>query len=161
MKVTLPWPSPRVTPNAKRRSHWRSYQPAIKADRATGHTLTTVALSLHDKKAIAEGEGKIPVTIRFFPPDRRHRDADGMIGAAKHLLDGVADAIGVNDRRFLPHFFFEEPCKPGRVEVHFSPETNRERFPASGGNAMENERGGERANVLPPLTDNHLVEGGD
>lgn len=154
--IVLPWPDKRLTPNAKRRKHWRSYQPAIKADRATGNTLTTVALSLSAKKAIAEGEGKIPVTIRFFPPDARHRDDDGMIGAFKHLRDGIADALGVDDRRFAPHYFFEEPCKPGRVEVDFSTGTGCERFPASGGNAMKNERGGECANTPPPLTINDL-----
>ena len=28
-----------------------------------------------------------------------------------------ADALGVNDKRFVPHFYFCAPEKPGRVEV--------------------------------------------
>ena len=63
------------------------------------------------------GEGKIDVSIRFYPPDNRHRDADNMVAMLKHGLDGIADALGVNDRRFKPVFYFEAAEKPGRVEV--------------------------------------------
>jgi crossover junction endodeoxyribonuclease RusA len=37
----------------------------------------------------------------------------------KPYFDGIADALGVNDRRFWPAFAFAEPMKPGRVEVSF------------------------------------------
>lgn len=120
MIVTLPWPDKRLTPNAKRRKHWRSYQPAIKADRALAGQIAALTLPLSAKKAIAASEGHIAVTIRFYPPDARLRDDDGMIGAFKHMRDGLADAIGVDDRRFRPHYFFEDPAKPGRVEVTFA-----------------------------------------
>lgn len=119
MKITLPWPDMRLTPNAKRRKHWRSYQPAAKADRETGRVMTYAALStgLREIRNIFRGDGKIPLTITFFPPDARHRDDDGMIGAFKHLRDGIADALAVDDRRFRPDYRFEAPAKPGRVEV--------------------------------------------
>jgi crossover junction endodeoxyribonuclease RusA len=35
-------------------------------------------------------------------PDKRHRDADNCLAAAKAGLDGMADALGVNDRHFQP-----------------------------------------------------------
>lgn len=51
-------------------------------------------------------EGKIFVWIDFYPPDRRRRDEDNAIAAMKHGLDGVANAIGVDDSRFklVPYF---------------------------------------------------------
>lgn len=121
MKITLPWPDKRLTPNAKRRSHWRSYQPAIKADRENAHWRTTLAIGEIARGVITEGEGKIPLTITFVPPDKRHRDDDGMIGAFKHARDGIADALRVDDRRFKPEYHFAEPEKPGWVEVRFLP----------------------------------------
>lgn len=121
MIVKLPWPDKRLTPNAKRRTHWRTYRPFIKADRATGSTLTCVSISLRDKRAIAATEGKIALTITFYPPDKRKRDDDGMISAFKHMRDGIADALGVDDHRFRPTYVFADPCRPGRVEVEFSP----------------------------------------
>lgn len=115
--IVLPWPDKRLTPNAKRRTHWRSYQPAIKADRQTGYVLTVMAIPLARKRALVGLVGKIPMTIRFVPPDARHRDDDGMIGAFKHMRDGIADALGIDDRRFAPTYEFTAAEKPGRVEV--------------------------------------------
>lgn len=117
MRIVLPWPNPKLTPNAKRRKHWRTYQPAIKNDRATGAALTCVALPLRAKRAIAATEGKIGMVVTFYPPDKRLRDDDGMIAAFKHLRDGIADALGVDDHRFRPQYRFADPAKPGRVEI--------------------------------------------
>lgn len=117
--IVLPWPDKRLTPNAKRRKHWRTYQPAIKADRATAATLACVSLPLRDKRALAASEGKIDLTVRFYPPDARRRDDDGMISAFKHMRDGIADALGVDDHRFKVSYAFEAPEKPGKIEVFF------------------------------------------
>jgi crossover junction endodeoxyribonuclease RusA len=38
--------------------------------------------------------------------DKRHRDADNCLAAAKAGLDGMADALGVNDRHFQPITIF-------------------------------------------------------
>ena len=121
MKIVLPWPNPKLTPNAKRRTHWRTYQPAIKDDRRTGHLLTYKAFSEGEPLVHGPltGEGHIRPVITFYPPDARHRDDDGMIAAFKHLRDGICDALAVNDRRFRPHYVIAEPEKPGRVEVVF------------------------------------------
>lgn len=35
----------------------------------------------------------------------------------KPYWDGIADALCVNDKRFLPEYRFSEPEAPGRVEV--------------------------------------------
>lgn len=118
MKIVLPWPDPRVSPNAKRRKHWRTYQPAIKSDRFAAHMLTLDAMNDAGVSARAfEGEDPIELAVTFFPPDRRHRDDDGMIGSFKHQRDGIADALHCNDRRFRPHYHFAAAEKPGRVEV--------------------------------------------
>ena len=118
MRITLPWPDKRLSPNAKRRKHWRTYQPAINADRTAGKMLTFDAMQKHlATQSHFAGDEPIAMTVTFFPPDRRHRDDDGMIGSFKHARDGIADALGVDDRRFRPHYFFAEPEKPGRVVV--------------------------------------------
>ena len=121
MKITLPWPDPRLTPNAKRRKHWRAYQPVIKAERQAGMILTQSQLyiGLRDVRAALKGEGKIDVTISFYPPDRRKRDDDGAIAAFKHARDGMCDALCIDDHRLRPTYIMCEPEKPGRVEVHF------------------------------------------
>lgn len=114
--IVLPWPDKKLSPNYRSRSHW-PVTAAKKAARDAAHILTTISIPLSDKKAIAAGEGSIPMTVTFYPPDKRHRDDDNMVGSFKSLRDGIADALGVNDRRFRPHYIFAEPEKPGRIEV--------------------------------------------
>lgn len=117
MIVRLPWPDPRLNPNA--RLHWRVKKGVVKKARNDAAYLTYDAMPCGAKEVRQHfaGEGKIDVSIRFYPPDNRHRDADNMVAMLKFALDGIADALGVNDRRFKPVFYFEDADKPGRVEV--------------------------------------------
>jgi len=115
MIVTLPYPDRRLSPNA--RTHWAVLAKVKKLARADANTLATIAIPLKDKRAIAATEGRIPIEIRFYPPDGRHRDDDNAVGSFKAARDGLADALGVDDRRFLPTYRFMDPEKPGRVEV--------------------------------------------
>lgn len=105
--LSLPWPPKELSPNAKRRKHWRVYQPFAKRYRADCFWLT--------KAARIRGSAILSVT--FYPPDRRKRDDDGMIGAFKAGRDGIADALGCDDHAFRPSYHFADPVKGGRVVV--------------------------------------------
>ena len=113
--VTLPWPDKRLSPNA--RTHWAVLAKVKKLARADANTLTTIAIPLKDKRVIAAGEDRIPMVVRFYPPDARLRDDDNAVSSFKAARDGIADALGVDDRRFLPTYQFMAPEKPGHVEV--------------------------------------------
>lgn len=115
MTITLPWPDKRLSPNA--RQHWAQLA-KVKADARTEAAWTVKAqMPLQARRTVAEGEGRIPLRIAFYPPDNRRRDDDNMVGSFKAYRDGIADALGVDDRRFRPHYFFEDAAKPGRVEI--------------------------------------------
>jgi crossover junction endodeoxyribonuclease RusA len=115
--VTLPWPDKRLSPNA--RLHWAALSTVKKKARgdACYAALEAAGSAMPAIRAALDGEGKIALRVRFYPPDNRHRDTDNMVAALKAPIDGIADALEVNDRRFLPHYFFEPAAKPGRVEV--------------------------------------------
>lgn len=115
MRIELPYPDSRLTPNAKRRSHWRTYQPVARKARIDAAWATLASEGFHDYEA--PQDGPIPLCITFYPPDARKRDLDGALGAAKHALDGIADALDVNDNRFTLSLAFGKPEKPGRIEV--------------------------------------------
>ncbi|MFW1893787.1 hypothetical protein, partial [Acinetobacter geminorum] len=74
--------------------HW-----AQKAKAAKSYRWACFALS-KSANLEAPGWGKINLSIVFVPPDRRRRDIDGMLSAIKSGLDGLADALGVDDHRF-------------------------------------------------------------
>ena len=106
--VFLPWPPKELSPNSA--LHW-----AKKAKKKKEYRQACWALTL-EAKLEATGDQKIPMEITFYPPDKRHRDADNMVAAIKSGLDGVADALKVNDRQFLPTFIFSEEVK-GMVKI--------------------------------------------
>jgi hypothetical protein len=60
-------------------------------------------------------EGDIHITVRFYPPNKRS-DRLNFPNRCKPLFDGLAEAWGVNDARFVPHYEFHAPEAPGRVE---------------------------------------------
>jgi len=99
--VKLPWPPKELSPNSS--LHWSK-----KSKKKKEYRTACWALTLEAKLQAPEGDGKIEIDITFCPPDKRHRDADNMVAAIKSGLDGVADALKVNDKRFLPNFKFTD-----------------------------------------------------
>lgn len=126
MLITLPWPDKSLSPNA--RKHWAALAGAKKKAREAAHYATLEALGVRagDARASLAGEGRIALTVTFYPPDKRRRDDDNMVAAFKASRDGIADALQVDDRRFRPHYFFEDAAKPGRVEIVIPTPVTRE-----------------------------------
>lgn len=60
------------------------------------------------------------IDIEFCPPDNRARDLDNMLAASKALLDGVADATGIDDSLWSLSIRRGEKRKGGAVIVVIS-----------------------------------------
>jgi crossover junction endodeoxyribonuclease RusA len=76
-------------------------------------------------KALPEG-APLRVTLRVYPPDKRRRDWDNVIASLKSGLDGIADALGIDDSRFrLSIEMLPEVAKGGRVDVVLDTEGKR------------------------------------
>jgi crossover junction endodeoxyribonuclease RusA len=104
--LELPWPPSALTPNAKRRKHWRVYQPI-----ANAYKLQCIMLV---PATIPDGTH---LDITFMPPDRRRRDLDGMLGAFKHGIDAIASVLCIDDYEFSLSLRRGEPIKGGKVMV--------------------------------------------
>ena len=89
---TLPWPPSSLSPNA--RKHWRAHAKAKASYR--------FACAYHARIQGAQkiSADRLTIRMRFVPPDRRHRDLDNLIASMKSGLDGLADALGVDDHRW-------------------------------------------------------------
>jgi crossover junction endodeoxyribonuclease RusA len=96
MIVTLPWPPKELNPNA--RVHWAQLAKAKKAYRRACWLMTLQQCKL---VPTFPGEDAIRLAITFVPPDRRARDDDNLLAAFKAGRDGLADAWGVDDGRFV------------------------------------------------------------
>lgn len=106
--IVLPFPPSSLSGHAK--GHWRS-----KSGPTAKHRQWAMAATLAASPSIP-AEGDIRIHIRFVPPDLRG-DRTNYPNRMKPYFDGIADALRVNDARFLPSFEFCAPEKPGRVEV--------------------------------------------
>ncbi len=61
---------------------------------------------------------RIEWIVTFYPKTRHPIDDDNARGSLKAYQDGIAAAIGVDDRVFAaPTIRFGKPEKPGRVEI--------------------------------------------
>ncbi len=115
-EIVFPWPDlGKLSPNS--RIHWAPRARAKKSARENAYLLT--------KKAgwhrIAWPKGRLAVWIDFYAPDRRRRDVDNLLASCKAVLDGIADAMGVDDRRFVPYpFLHDEARKPGEVRIRIT-----------------------------------------
>jgi crossover junction endodeoxyribonuclease RusA len=113
MTVTLGWPSRALSPNA--RTHWGTLARAKKAARIEGFYASTSGLLPHDVACIS-------IQVMFIPPNTRRIDLDNCIASIKPHLDGISDAIGIDDSRWIwAAPVIAKPEKPGRVVVTLTP----------------------------------------
>ena len=112
MLVELPYPSPKLSPNA--RGHWSKSAGAKKAYRRE------CAYECHNQ-GVAKMAGKVHAIITFHPPDKRRRDLDNMLASFKSGIDGIVDAIGVDDSEWTITISKGEPVIGGKVVVEIEP----------------------------------------
>jgi crossover junction endodeoxyribonuclease RusA len=111
--VTLPWPPKELSPNA--RVHFHTKARVAKVYREHAYWLTKAA------GMIAPEEGDVDLRFHFHPPDKRKRDLDNMLASIKAGVDGIADALEVNDQRFGFWLSREAPVKGGKILVSVMP----------------------------------------
>ncbi|MDY0961763.1 endonuclease [Massilia sp. CFBP9026] len=112
--VELPFPDRRLNPNNSKGKHWAATVALRKAARTDAALLTRAAGA---GVRFAAGQ-EVELAITFIQPDRRARDRDNLLAACKPMLDGVADALGVNDSQFEPVTIRREyGKKPGAVLI--------------------------------------------
>ena len=109
--IELSWPDSSMLPNRSKGKSW---------------------YTTHDAKIIAHNVGYVQamgfnigdtnidhaVTIIIAPPDKRKRDVDGIHAALKPVLDGIAQALGIDDYHFNPVTLRRiDPATPGSITI--------------------------------------------
>jgi crossover junction endodeoxyribonuclease RusA len=113
--LILPWPARVLHPNA--RTHWAPKAEATKAARATAHLLAKEA-GWH---RLTLPQGRLHLWVDGYPPNRNRRDTACFLSSLKAAIDGIADALGIDDSRFVPHPFLMDETRPnGEVHVRIT-----------------------------------------
>lgn len=97
MQIKLPYPNKDLMPNRKNGKHWGATVGAKNDAFAEAFYLTKEVT-----KGVKWPDGKVKITLTFVQDDKRHRDLDNLLAASKSLLDGVAHALGIDDKNFEP-----------------------------------------------------------
>ncbi len=114
-EINLSWPSKKLSPNG--RHHWSEKARAVKKYR----TEARYAVLEAGWNGI-EITGLIQLNITYHPPSRRKYDRDGLQSRLKAAFDGIADALGVDDNRFVPrpNPIFGDVVKDGKVKIELT-----------------------------------------
>jgi crossover junction endodeoxyribonuclease RusA len=93
MTVTYPWMPKELNPNS--RDHW-----STKAKKVKVYKQACWALTKEAKLPLVDGD-RAHLEITFYKPTKARRDLDNCLAAFKAGLDGISEAIGLDDSRFL------------------------------------------------------------
>ncbi len=95
IELVLGWPPSNLSPNA--RLHWAKLARAKKQYRNACFSVSKEQLKKFNTDNIPE---KLVLEMTFIPPDRRSYDRDNLVARMKSGIDGLADALKINDKRF-------------------------------------------------------------
>jgi crossover junction endodeoxyribonuclease RusA len=116
LRIILPWLHKDLSSNS--RKHWSQTAKLVASNRAQAKIMTLAELNGACIKTWQEAQA-IEVIITFCPPDFRHRDKQNMPAnkTLKAYLDGIADALQVDDNKFKPIFMFGDVVKGGEIQI--------------------------------------------
>lgn len=110
-QFVLPWPAPMLWPNA--RKDRRAVAPHRAEQRCAAY-LIACEVGLH---RLTVPSGVVTVNMCFCPPSHRDFDSDNASAAMKGAVDGIADALRLDDKWFQVVPFRGERSKNGGVIV--------------------------------------------
>lgn len=112
-EITLPWPDKALSSNA--RAHW-----AAKA-RATAKAREWARVACLEAPRIQCVPNAL-IFIEYYPPSRRG-DIHNVAGSMKAYIDGIADAMGCDDKGFRVDYpsVWAGSGAPGRVVFRIVP----------------------------------------
>ena len=94
-RIELGWPDPKLNPN--NRAHRMAKAMAGKAARKEAYWATCIVVPRCFRH---NGTSRFGLTIHAHPALARERDDDNLIASLKPHRDGIAEALGVDDRMF-------------------------------------------------------------
>src|SRR4051812_542160 len=105
MILSLPWPPSILSPNTV--AHWTKKATTKKRYK---HDCMWLAKTVPQPEFSSD---KLPLHIRFCPPDKRRRDMDNCLASLKAGLDGLSEAWAIDDRHFVLSLEMGNPVKRG------------------------------------------------
>ena len=120
IEIKLPWPPTVLSPNS--RAHWATVAKSKKRYRQAC-ALYSISQMRGSAPQPLPADGELALALEFFPPSARKMDRDNLLARMKAGLDGVCDALAIDDARFEPvTVSMKKPLRAGMVRVVISNE---------------------------------------
>lgn len=112
--IEIGWPAPQLSPNS--RAHFMEKYRLQRATKDTAYWATKAALG-HNK--FTHDGSELIVRMTAHPPKGKVRmDDDNLASATKYHRDGIALALGVDDKHFRPQAIeWADPVPHGKLIV--------------------------------------------
>lgn len=112
--IELPLPAKILWPNG------RGHHMAVAREKRKHREWAFYATVAEFGPAALEGQAsRIQWLVTFYPKTRHAIDDDNARASLKAYQDGIAQALGINDKLFdAPRIQWGEPEKPGKIVVH-------------------------------------------
>lgn len=108
--IVLGWPHKSLWPNS--RPHWATKAREAKKLRQEAAWATKAA-------NVRVGNSPIPLHITVYPKAKGPApDPDNAVAACKAAIDGIADALAINDRHFAAPTVTISPERMGRIAIN-------------------------------------------
>ena len=108
LELVLPWPSKDLSPNS--RVNWRRRAEATKFAREMAVVLAFEA----GWRDVWLPAGRLHLWLDFYQaPGKKLPDDDNMLGRCKAYRDGIAQVLGIDDKRFKSHPDVKSERRPG------------------------------------------------
>lgn len=110
MKITFPWYPKQLSPNANVHHFEKAKYKKIYKSECYYHT----------KAEMPKYPVKTDYTIlkiTFYKPNNRHMDLDNMLASIKSGIDGMSDALQINDKQFTQITVIKSDKIGGYIEV--------------------------------------------
>ncbi len=123
IRIELSWPVPALSPNA-RGSHWPATN-AKKTAKKEAYWATRAAMGVARGPSFTrlphDGTSDVILTQTAYPPANYRYDRDGIDARLKAHRDGIAKALGVDDRFFRPTgIVWGDSVPNGRIVIEVS-----------------------------------------
>jgi Holliday junction resolvase RusA-like endonuclease len=102
----LSWPPQELMPNRANGRAWQTSYATREAYRLESYLKTRQAMTTQHYEPPKGRDGAVmtwQIMFTFHPPDARRRDLDNLHAAMKPAIDGMAQALGVDDALFVRH----------------------------------------------------------
>ena len=112
-EVKLPWYSKEVSPNT--RVHW-----AVESRAKRQHKELARIYTRNANVKLPSDTTRVLLNITFCPPSKRRMDLDNCLASCKAYIDGIAEAIGIDDSRFSIQMQMSDEIYDGSIRVVIS-----------------------------------------